>query len=140
MILDNGSQSSLASCEITKTVTVLNFKLHEADLAANEFSSAMCCILANDVLCKTTQSIQNHETFSLSDICGLRNTHLANEERPPFDCISLEIAEDADINCCPPSMDVQGLKEDRSYIVIGGSKGLGFNTVAWMVSRGERFE
>ncbi len=31
----------------------------------------------------------------------------------------------------------QGLKEDRSYIVVGGTKGLGLSTVEWMASRGK---
>ena len=140
MVLDNDLQSSLVRCEITKTITVLNFKLLEADLTANEFSSSIYNLLGSDVLHKTVSSTKDHEVFSISDICNSLKLDGVSEEPPLFDCIGLERTEGVDMICYPPSMDVQGLKGDRSYIVIGGSKGLGFNTVAWMASRGNLLE
>ena len=137
MVLDNEFQSSLARCEITKTITVLNVKLLEAELTADEFSDSIYSLLPTGVLDKTVSSTKSHEVFSITDICSSSNMDHGSEEPPIFDCIELKkTTKDVDIICYPPSMDVQGLKEDRSYIVIGGSKGLGFNTVAWMASRG----
>ena len=137
MILNNEQQSSLARCEIKKTVTVLNFKILEADLTADEFLSSAYTLLSNRIVQKVASDIESQKTFSVSDICNSQSAQTVREERPLFDCIKLVITENDDIICCPPSMDVQGLKEDRSYVVIGGSKGLGFNTVAWMASRGK---
>ncbi len=54
-----------------------------------------------------------------------------------FSCLSMDLASKKQIDIGPPSMDFQGMKEDRSYIVVGGTKGLGLSTVEWMASRGK---
>ena len=137
MILDNESQSSLVRCEIKKTITVLNFKILEADLTANEFSASAYSLLSNRTVSKIASLTIDAKVFSVSDICSSQNFNCSDGELSIFDCIKLASTEMDHIICYPPSMDVQGLKEDRSYVVIGGSKGLGFNTVAWMASRGK---
>ena len=137
MVLDNELQSSMVKCEIKKTITVLNFKILEADLTANEFSTSAYSLLTNYFISKIASLTKDPKVFSISDICSSQYVNSSSGELPLFDCIKLARTEMDDIMCYPPSMDVQGLKEDRSYIVIGGSKGLGFNTVAWMASRGK---
>ena len=135
MVLGTDMQSSLAHCEITKSLNVLNFKLSEANLTANEFSSSAQSFLASGILNEASKS-KDVRVLSAFEICSAVNGDISLEDCELNDCIKMNVGQSEDLICYPPSMDVQGLKEDRSYIVIGGSKGLGFNTVAWMASRG----
>ena len=137
MILNNEQQSSLARCEIKKMITVLNFKILEADITAEEFLSSAYALLANRIVRKVASDIKSQKIFAISEICNSKSAQIVGEEVPLYDCIKLVTTENDAIICYPPSMDIQGLKEDRSYVVIGGSKGLGFNTVVWMASRGK---
>lgn len=133
MVLDNEVHSSLSRYETSKSITVLNYKLSEANLAVNEFSSAVNNILADGVL-EAFKSDSNHtKVLPVSDICNSTKVADLFNDFTLFDCIKID---NENLLSYPASMDIQGLKEDRSYIVIGGSKGLGFNTVAWMAARG----
>ena len=134
MILNNEQQSSLARCEIKKMITVLNFKILEADLTATEFLSSAYTLLANRIVRKVASNIESQNIFAISEICNSQSAQAVGEEVPLYDCIKLVPTENDGIICYPPSMDVQGLKEDRSFDWL--EEGLGLNTVAWMASRG----
>ena len=54
-----------------------------------------------------------------------------------FDCLELECYDRLPMFIRPASMDYQGLKDDRTYIVGGGTRGIGLKTVQWMASRGK---
>lgn len=53
-----------------------------------------------------------------------------------FGCLELKVDESIPLHVTPPGLDFQGLKEDRTYIVVGGTRGIGLKTVEWMVIRG----
>ena len=54
-----------------------------------------------------------------------------------FDCLEMEIDGRLPLFLKPASLDYQGLKEERTYIVAGGTRGIGLKTVQWMASRGK---
>ena len=54
-----------------------------------------------------------------------------------FDCLELECYDRLRMFIRPASMDYQGLKDDRTYVVAGGTRGIGLKTVQWMASRGK---
>ena len=73
----------------------------------------------------------------ITEVCELPSFDKLLDESSPFGCLKVSLDEDEALSVQPPSMDVQGLKDDRSYIVIGGTKGIGLETVRWMASRGK---
>ena len=137
LVLDNEVQASFTRYEICKSITVLNFKLFEAALSPNEFSSTVNNALADNLLKEAVLRPKDVRIHSVSDICNRTSLATLYDKSVLFDCIGMETQSSKSLMCYPPSMDVQGLKEDRTYIVIGGSKGLGLNTVAWMAARGK---
>ena len=54
-----------------------------------------------------------------------------------FSCLEMEVGASLLRFLKPASLDYQGLKEDRTYIVAGGTRGIGLKTVQWMASRGK---
>ena len=54
-----------------------------------------------------------------------------------FSCLEMEFGASLLRFLKPASLDYQGLKEDRTYIVAGGTRGIGLKTVQWMASRGK---
>lgn len=74
---------------------------------------------------------------NLNMICKSRGPIVFANKKAFFNCLQLEADNDWPLRVMPPSIDYQGLKEDRTYIVVGGARGIGLKTVEWMVSRGE---
>ena len=55
-----------------------------------------------------------------------------------FYCLKFESGDQMPMYLTPASLDYQGLKDDRTYIVAGGTRGIGLKTVQWMAARGKR--
>ena len=55
-----------------------------------------------------------------------------------FEYLKLEVEDSIPMYLKPASLDYQGLKDDRTYIVAGGTRGIGLKTVQWMASRGKK--
>ena len=83
------------------------------------------------------KDLQAPKCVKIADVCKLGNVEKLVEESFQFSCLKVRLDEDEGLKLHPASMDIQGLKDDRSYVVIGGTKGLGLETVKWMASRGE---
>ena len=77
-------------------------------------------------------------TENMDNIFTTDGQILHNTKEATFDCVKFEAEDQAPIYLKPASIDYQGLKEDRTYIVAGGSRGIGLKTVEWMASRGKK--
>ena len=90
----------------------------------------LCIDLKNDVKC------QDITTLKFDRVSNSISNGIKKGAKKPYSCLALmKYAESLEIR--PPSIDFQGLKEDCSYLVVGGTKGIGLYTVAWMASRGK---
>ena len=76
-------------------------------------------------------------TETLGNVVKTDGLMLNTDTEKIFDCLNLETKDDVPIYLKPASLDYQGLKDDRTYIVTGGSRGIGLKTVEWMASRGK---
>ena len=76
-------------------------------------------------------------TETLGGIVNTAGQILNTDAEETFACLNLEAKDEAPLYIKPASLDYQGLKDDRTYIVAGGSRGIGLKTVEWMASRGK---
>ena len=76
--------------------------------------------------------IDNIVTCITTDVKNIVSTTEAT-----FNCLEMECDDRLPLFLKPASLDYQGLKEDRTYIVAGGTRGIGLKTVQWMASRGK---
>ena len=78
-------------------------------------------------------------TEKLSKVLATDGKVLRIDSNAMFDCLNLETEDDVSLYIKAASLDYQGLKDDRTYIVAGGTRGIGLKTVEWMASRGKDF-
>ena len=79
----------------------------------------------------------NIRTEKLSKVLATDGKVLRIDSNAMFDCLNLETEDDVSLYIKAASLDYQGLKDDRTYIVAGGTRGIGLKTVEWMASRGK---
>ena len=108
-----------------------------AQLSNEEISNAMDATIQ-----ATNQNIIKHlpdvKSLEIAEVCHNSNEEKLFDQLLDFCCVKMSMKEEDSLRLYAASMDIQGLKEDRTYIVIGGTKGLGLNTVKWMASRGKQ--
>ncbi len=133
-VFDTEGKLPLSEYSFRKSVTIIN--VNPGHLSFRDGITA-----------ETTEEFE-HDLISLSlpqsDVDVIKISRVldsgfqCNEHRSKncFSCFSIDFGSKKKIEIRPPSMDYQGLKEDRTYVVVGGTKGLGLNTVEWMASRG----
>ena len=107
-----------------------------AQSSSKQFLASMRHCVGNLEPC-SLKDLQAPKCVKIADVCKLGNVEKLVEETVQFNCLKVRLDEDKWLSLHPASMDLQGLKDDRSYVVIGGTKGLGLETVKWMASRGE---
>ncbi len=117
-----------------RSVTIINVKPTHASLMIGESPAGITRFQSDLVSVSQTVSPASN-TYEVCEICDEGFQPLPIIGKKCFSCINMDVC-DKEVPFGSPSMDVQGLKEDRSYIVIGGTKGLGLSTVNWMASRG----
>ena len=81
--------------------------------------------------------VPNIRTEKLNRIARSDGRALSADSKAMFDCLTLETEGDVPMYLTMASLDYQGLKDDRLYIVAGGTRGIGLKTVEWMASRGK---
>ena len=117
-------------------VTIIYEKPYTAKSSSQHLSAEMRYCIANLEPC-VMRNLPSIQCTRITEVCELQNFDRLLDESSPFGCLKVSLDEDEPLSVHPASMDVQGLKEDRSYIVIGGTKGIGLETVRWMASRGK---
>ena len=116
---------------------MLYIKPLAAELSNEDISNAIDATMQ-----ATNQNILNHlpgvKSLEMAEVCQNSKGERFFDQLLDFCCVKMCIKEEDALRLYAASMDIQGLKEDRTYIVIGGTKGLGLNTVKWMASRGKQ--
>lgn len=136
-IIDNDNVQTSRHYNVTSSITMLYIKPLVARLSNEDVSNAMDATIQ-----ATNQNILQHlpdvKSLEIAEVCRNSNEDKLFDQLLDFCCVKMFIKEEESLRLYAASMDIQGLKEDRTYIVIGGTKGLGLNTVKWMASRGKQ--
>ena len=110
--------------------------------------SPLCDVIPEDLMgfvekeISCLEFILNKETprilsRNLNNFCSTGGKNANTLSKAFFDCWQLEADGTDRWYVTRPSLDHQGLKEDHTYIVVGGARGIGLKTVEWMVRRGK---
>ncbi len=136
VVLDTTSKSTSNHLSIQKPITLLNIRPLVTQESHQQISKSVEAVLpVLKSLDLTTYQQPNIDCRLIADIC--REPSDTFDESKAFSCLKMSLEQSDPGSVFPRSMDVQGLKEDRSYVVVGGNRGLGLNTVRWMASRGK---
>eukprot|EP00794_Sanderia_malayensis_P013962 gene13962-15419_t len=132
-VIDIKSKQAPTQYTVNSSITILNVKPLITQLSYNEVTTALEESL---VLIKSPDQCRLPEVdcIDVAKLCTSDAEACYNSNA--FSCLNIAHDESSKVEVAPPSMDVQGLKEDRSYIVVGGNRGLGLYTVKWMAARG----
>ena len=133
-ILDVEEKAYGKQFKIGRCITILNIKPLVAQLSGQEIITRLeeAIKVSNTV----SDCLPDIECNHVADICKVTDAVKAFDEKAPISCIEMEYCDKRPVQILPASMDIQGLKQDRTYIVVGGSRGLGLYTVKWMAKRG----
>ena len=136
-VIDIDGNTRINEFNSKKAVTIINFRPSHVSLEIANTGTPIEEYQADlSSLCQT--GIPRIDAYEVTDICASGFQPRSSDGEQYFSCINMDVI-DKEMAFGSASIDFQGLKEDRSYVVVGGTKGLGLSTVKWMASRGIQF-
>ena len=144
VIVSNASGDCSFNVSIKKNVVIVNTTADEIVDNAQRFeklvSACTTLLAANDYLEKLKNLL--HQSISIYDaVAHDATSHPKSDDHSGFGFHSItfdprRIPER--IEFVRLAMDAMGLRDDRTYLVVGGIRGFGFEVARWMVENGAK--